>query len=119
MKLTRLLVLLFAAFAAISNDTHAQSINSENLKQVKVDELSDAEIRAYYQKASNAGLSEEQLYKLALERGMPEAEISKLKRRMAALSVPENTSKEKKNDSTSDRGNGNDDSRGGCGALEC
>ena len=87
MKLTRLIVFLFIALVAVSVSTHAQSINSENLKQVKVDELSDAEIKTYYQKAVNAGLTESQLYKMATDRGMPESEISKLRLRIAGLNM--------------------------------
>jgi protein involved in polysaccharide export with SLBB domain len=87
MKLTRLLVFLFTVLAVISVTAHAQSINSENLKQVKVDELSDADIKAYYQKATATGLSEDQLYNMAVQRGMPEAEIAKLKLRVAALNL--------------------------------
>ena len=87
MKLTRLIVFLFAAVVTVSVTAHAQSINSENLRQVKVDELSDSDIQAYYQKATSAGLSETQLYNIAIQRGMPESEIAKLKLRIAALST--------------------------------
>ena len=85
MKLTRLIVFLFAAVVTVSVTAHAQSINSENLRQVKVDELSDSDIQAYYQKATSAGLSETQLYNIAIQRGMPESEIAKLK--LALLQV--------------------------------
>ena len=95
MKLTRLIVFLFIAIAAVSTTTNAQSINSENLKQVKIDELSDAEIKAYYQKAANAGLSEAQLYKMAIDRGMPDAEITKLKSRIASLNTTTDTKPKK------------------------
>lgn len=87
MKLARLIVFLFAAVVAVSVTAHAQSINSENLKQVKVDELSDAEIKAYYQKITAIGISEEQLYNMAVQRGMPEAEIAKLRLRIADLNL--------------------------------
>ncbi|MES2646938.1 MAG: SLBB domain-containing protein [Bacteroidota bacterium] len=85
MKLTCFLVLIIAAIFTINPRLQAQSINSENLKQVKVDDLSDAEIKAYYQKAVSSGLSEEQLLTIATQRGMPAGEISKLRLRLAGL----------------------------------
>ncbi|CAN5453981.1 SLBB domain-containing protein [soil metagenome] len=94
MKLTRLIVFLFAAIVAVSITTNAQSINSENLKQVRVDDISDAEIKAYYQKATNSGLTETQLYRMATERGMPETEINKLKLRIASLNTANRPQKE-------------------------
>lgn len=99
MKLTRLLVFLFAAVFAVNGTTFAQSINSENLKQIKIDDISDAEIAAYYQKAINAGLSEAQLYKIAGERGMPDSEISKLKLRLSILNRPSANGKNERADS--------------------
>lgn len=85
MMLTRFIVFLFAATVAFTIVSSAQSINSQNLKLVKVDELSDAEIRAYYKKATNSGLTDDQLYKVAIERGMPELELQKLKARVETL----------------------------------
>lgn len=91
MKLTRLflliLVTVFACTGAIS-----QTINSENLRQLKVDDISDTELKAYYQKALASGLTDEQLFKIVTDRGLPPSELSKLKLRLAAINVQVHTS---------------------------
>jgi protein involved in polysaccharide export with SLBB domain len=102
MKLTRLLLYLFVVIIALPVGGKAQSINSENLREVKIDNISDTELEAYYQKAINAGLNEDQVYKMAMERGMPESEMTKLKLRLA--SIKQNSLNPSKKDSVSGEG---------------
>ena len=87
MKLTSLFLalsmILLTAFPAASQ----QVLNSDNLRSVQVDLLSDEEISSYYQKAKSSGLSDEQLFRLAADRGMPAEQISKLKARLSSLTM--------------------------------
>lgn len=87
MKLTRLIVLVLTAIIAIQSASFAQTISSQNLRQLKIDELSDADIREYYDRVVNSGLTEDQFYRLAIERGLPETELQKLKIRIAGLDL--------------------------------
>ena len=64
---------------------HGQSINSNDLSTVNVDELSDAQIRAYMKQAEASGLTEYEMEQMALQRGMPSSEIQKLRVRIEAL----------------------------------
>src|SRR5690606_39597414 len=66
-----LLVMIVGTFAGGSV---AQSINSSDLSAVRVDELSDEQIRAYLTQATSSGLSDVEMERLAMERGMPRSE---------------------------------------------
>ncbi len=48
----------------------AQSVNPQNLSNVKVNELSDAQIKAFIKQVESTGLSDAQLEQVALARGM-------------------------------------------------
>ena len=87
MKLTRIFLSLLFAFAGIFAALGQGSLASADLKNVDVDKLSDADIRAYYAKASESGLTESQLFELARTRGLPDMEAAKLKERMLALNL--------------------------------
>jgi protein involved in polysaccharide export with SLBB domain len=87
MKFSQITALLFTAFFFCSAlNSFSQSLSSENLREVRVDALSDEEIKAYYQRATAAGFSQDQLIKLALERGMPAEELAKLRMRLTEMS---------------------------------
>ena len=77
----KLIPLLIAIIAV--NPATAQ--NPQNLSSVKVDELSDAQIRQFIQQVENSGLSESQLEQVASARGMAPSEISKLRERVNKL----------------------------------
>jgi len=79
---------LFIGLAlAVCQPAHSQALSAENLRTVEVSSLSDEEIRTYYNKAKSSGMSDEQLYSLALQRGMPEAQLIKLQDRIAKLGL--------------------------------
>ncbi|MFT7156252.1 MAG: protein involved in polysaccharide export with SLBB domain [Parvicella sp.] len=56
-----------------------------NLREIKVDELSDAQIQKFIDQAEAGGYSESQLELLARSRGMSETEINKLRTRVNKL----------------------------------
>jgi protein involved in polysaccharide export with SLBB domain len=56
-----------------------------DIQNVKVDNLSDAQIEQLVKRAESSGLNEQQLEAMALERGMPMSEVSKLRQRINSL----------------------------------
>jgi hypothetical protein len=65
--------------------TQINSLSVQNLSSVNVDELSDTEIKTYWLKAAENGLSEDNIYRILQEKGMPQAEISKLSKRIEKI----------------------------------
>ncbi len=65
----------------------AQSLS--DIQNIKVDDLSDAQIQNLMNRAQAEGLSENDIYNVARSRSVPEAEIQKLRDRIAQLSAPE------------------------------
>jgi protein involved in polysaccharide export with SLBB domain len=65
--------------------SQAQDISQTDLSQVKVDDLSDAQIESLIKKAESQNLSESQLEQLALQRGMSSVEVAKLKTRIEKI----------------------------------
>jgi protein involved in polysaccharide export with SLBB domain len=82
------LILCLSFCSAIQLYSQSTTLNSDNLKNIKVDALSDSEIKSYYQRATAAGLTPDQLMKMASDRGMPVEEIGKLKSRLENLGQP-------------------------------
>src|SRR5690606_30172965 len=78
-------VFLFFLVNLYAFPSAGQSINSNDLSNVRVDDLSDEQIMMYMRQAEASGLSEAEMEQLAIERGMPTAEIEKLRRRVTAL----------------------------------
>ena len=73
-------IILFQLYAAIS---YSQSLM--DIQNVKVDNLSDAQIEQLVKRAEASGMNEQQLEAMALERGMPMSEVSKLRQRINSL----------------------------------
>lgn len=65
-----------------SSHVKAQNINQQNFSNVKVDELSDEQIRSFIRQVEASGLSEGQLEQVAASKGMSQIEIQKLKERV-------------------------------------
>jgi protein involved in polysaccharide export with SLBB domain len=81
----RWIFLLMFLVAILPESHYAQSIGGIDIKNVKVDDLSDEQIRGYIQQAEEQGLTQTQLEALARQRGVPESEIAKLRRRVVEL----------------------------------
>ncbi len=62
-----------------------QSLATMDLSTIKVDDLTDAQIRSYMQRAQESGLTEEEIEVALIARGLPQSELLKLKQRMSAL----------------------------------
>ncbi len=63
----------------------AQSL--EDVASIRVDELSDEQVRAVMRKAADSGLSSSELIEMAKAQGMSEAEAQKLKNRIQAIEL--------------------------------
>ncbi|MFP5040687.1 SLBB domain-containing protein [Parasediminibacterium sp. JCM 36343] len=87
---------VFAAFLCCVISTKmlcAQDIlKSKDLSTFKVDVLTDDDINKFKQQIQQSGLTETQAEQLALQRGLPTSELSKLRARLASTSNNKNTS---------------------------
>ncbi|NHE55621.1 polysaccharide biosynthesis protein [Cyclobacterium sp. GBPx2] len=75
--------ILFVVLMCFGLMSYGQSL--QDIQNLKVDELSDAQIEQLIRRAESSGMNEAQLQALARERGMPAAEISKLTQRIQML----------------------------------
>jgi protein involved in polysaccharide export with SLBB domain len=60
-------------------------VNPQNLSNVRVDELSDDQVRAFMRQVESSGMGEAQLEQIAQARGMSPAEVGKLRARVEKL----------------------------------
>jgi protein involved in polysaccharide export with SLBB domain len=81
-KLFKLFSLLL--FLSISMPVLAQ-VNPQNLSNIRVDELSDDQVRAFMRQVEASGLGEAQLEQIAQSRGMRPEEVKKLRERVDKL----------------------------------
>jgi protein involved in polysaccharide export with SLBB domain len=81
-KLFNFLSLLL--FLSISMPVLAQ-VNPQNLSNIRVDELSDDQVRAFMRQVEASGLGEAQLEQIAQSRGMRPEEVKKLRERVDKL----------------------------------
>lgn len=77
-----LLLLIFLLVALV-----AQSQSLSDIQNLKVDDLSDAQIEQLIKRAESSGLTTNQLTGLARERGMPALEAAKLNKRISELQM--------------------------------
>lgn len=80
-KLTVLLLLINFAYAPVAV---AQQMNlaQQDLSKIRVDQLSDAQIGQYLERAEAQGITDQQVESQAIIRGMPSSEVSKLMTRI-------------------------------------
>lgn len=76
-------------FLLIGRAAYTQDINQQNFSNLKVDQLSDDQIRQFMTRVQATGLSEAQLEQVALARGMAPSEVQKLKLRVEKLRTAE------------------------------
>jgi protein involved in polysaccharide export with SLBB domain len=81
-KLFKLFSLLL--FLSLSLPVLAQ-VNPQNLSNIRVDELSDDQVRAFMRQVEASGLGEAQLEQIAQSRGMRPEEVKKLRERVEKL----------------------------------
>jgi polysaccharide export outer membrane protein len=78
------LILFVLAFAV--HIMYAQNpLLGSDLRNLKADQLTDAQVREFANQAAASGMSEEQIERIALQKGAPQAELNKLKARISSL----------------------------------
>jgi len=82
----RVLFLVFLLLFSAKNLRAQDILKSKDLSSFKVDDLSDDDIIKFKQQLQQSGLSETQAEQLALQRGLPSSELSKLRARLASTS---------------------------------
>lgn len=79
------LIYCLVFFLTFSANAQINSLALQNLSTVNVDDIPDAEIKNYLLKASENGLTEQNVYRILLEKGLPQNEVNKLKERVTLL----------------------------------
>lgn len=79
------ITLLISFFCGFSVQAQNTLFNTNDLSTVNIDDYSDADLIVMLQKVEESGLKENDLYKLAQQRGMPQSEITKLRNRIQML----------------------------------
>lgn len=88
MKITGIVLftLFITFFCSVKVNAQNNLFNVNDLSNVNIDNYSDEDINAMLQKATESGISETQLLKLAADKGLPADEIDKLRNRIQLLS---------------------------------
>ena len=80
--------LVFVFFLMISNRSFAQDIlRGENLRNIKVDQLTDNDILKFQQQLKAVGITQQQAEQIAISKGMPLSEIQKLRQRILQVNA--------------------------------
>jgi len=82
--LYRVLFLFFSCCFFIKSLKAQDILKSKDLSSFKIDNLSDDDINKFKQQLQQSGLTETQGEQLALQRGLPSSELSKLRARVAS-----------------------------------
>ncbi len=82
----RVLFVMFLFLFSAKNLKAQDILKSKDLSSFKVDDLTDDDILKFKQQLQQSGLSETQAEQLALQRGLPSSELSKLRARLASTS---------------------------------
>ncbi|WP_017258035.1 polysaccharide biosynthesis/export family protein [Pedobacter arcticus] len=85
-KKSFLLLFLFVGLV-LSQRVAAQSINQQNFSNVRVDDLTDDQIRQIIKQIQSSGLPDSQLEQIASSRGMQPSEVAKLRARVEAVNA--------------------------------
>jgi protein involved in polysaccharide export with SLBB domain len=76
---------LLGALVFITLPSIAQTNGTQDFSNVHVDEMSDAQIRAFMKQIEASGLGDDQLEQIAAAKGMSSVEIAKLRRRVEKI----------------------------------
>lgn len=91
MKIVRNVLFVLFTILICSNQLHAQNtlLDAKDLSQFNTDDLSDRQIISLYNKAVQSGMTEPDFYKLLVDKGLPDSEITKLKDRVERMNSDE------------------------------
>ncbi|CAN5495655.1 SLBB domain-containing protein [soil metagenome] len=65
--------------------SQTNSLSAQNLATVNIDNITDVEIKTYYTKAVDNGLSEDDMLRILQEKGLPDEQINKLSERLTNI----------------------------------
>jgi protein involved in polysaccharide export with SLBB domain len=87
MRIKTLLFILFTGLIFSFQQGLAQSISLDKLQNIKVNQLSDAQITEAWKKIGDLGLADQDAYKLMEQKGMDPIEINLFKQRISLLGL--------------------------------
>ena len=87
-------IVVFLLLMVFAGGEQLMAQNFGNTKSVKVDELSDDQIRMMMQRAKSMGYSDQNIIQYAKSEGLSTVEISKLTRRISKIRIEDNKGKE-------------------------
>jgi protein involved in polysaccharide export with SLBB domain len=79
-------ILLFL-FVSVTVKVNAQNMSMSNIQNVKVSQLSDAQIKQAWDKLEETGIPEDQAYKMMVQKGMSPGEVQAFKDRVTLLGL--------------------------------
>ena len=88
-----IILVLCTTFLMGIYDIQAQKISENDYSKIKVDDLTDDQIKAIVQKAELSGMTESEIEIAAKAKGMSDSEILKFKKRLAELKISTNNNK--------------------------
>ncbi|HEY0668641.1 MAG TPA: SLBB domain-containing protein, partial [Sphingobacteriaceae bacterium] len=94
MRIKYFLIIFTTLLLYLSGSAVSQTIPLSQLKEVKVNQLSDAQITEAWKKIQELGISDQDAYKLLEQKGMDPIEVENFKQRVSILGL--STSGEKK-----------------------
>lgn len=87
-------IFCFIFIFSISNFSVAQSPTKPNFSSIRIDELSDGQLRNFIRQVDFSGLNDSQIEKVAGERGMKPEEIKKLMLRVKSIKLGDKDNKD-------------------------
>ena len=87
MRIKLLVYILITGLVLICQQGMAQGISLDKLQNVKVNQLSDAQITEAWKKIQDLGIPEQDAYKLLEQRGLDPIEVDLLKQRIKILGL--------------------------------
>lgn len=74
-------------FFSFHGVAQSSSLSVKDLSTIHIDNISDEEIRTYFIKANESGVSDQNVYRILADKGLPQSEIDKLDQRLTKLSI--------------------------------
>ncbi len=87
MRIKFFIYILITGFVLSFQVSRAQNISLDKLQNIKVNQLSDAQITEAWKKIQDLGLSDQEAYKLMEQRGMDPIEVDLFKQRVSLLGL--------------------------------
>ena len=87
MRIKHYIYILIAGLVLSFQQSQAQSISLDKLQNIKVNQLSDAQITEAWKKIQDLGLPEQDAYKLMEQKGMDPIEVNLFKQRISLLGL--------------------------------